>query len=220
MSPTEAVNRASKPVVTLWETYGSAMAEIGRCVACLLQLPLHDHAMMSSRQTREGLSEAEQKLVARIIRAADRDHDLDTMEMSSAERLISNDLLAQNTRLVLRQAAEGGVILCRNSCHILREWPNVLHVMLDGPMPARLRNASERYRLSREEAAEAQLVDDRVRIQLSRMAYGYDPLDITNYDLVVNTARMSIEEAAQVIAHAAQTRTTAALKKGDGDCLG
>ena len=41
---------------------------------------------------------------------------------------------------------------------------------------------------------------------MSVFSYGYDPRDLDYYDLVVNTCRLDVEEAAQLIAAAVRVR--------------
>ena len=55
--------------------------------------------------------------------------------------------------------------------------------------------------------------EDELRVSMSVFSYGYDPRDLDYYDLVVNTCRLDVEDAAQLIAAAARTRHPAPARE-------
>ncbi|MGB3955697.1 MAG: cytidylate kinase family protein [Brooklawnia sp.] len=105
------------------------------------------------------------------------------------------------------------MLLGRNSAYILRDWPNVFNVWLDGPEPARVNRAAEASDLASEMAAVQLRFEDELRVSMSVFGYGYDPRNLEYYDLVVNTCRLDVEDAAQVIAAAARAHAAGRLNQ-------
>lgn len=48
--------------------------------------------------------------------------------------------------------------------------------------------------------------EDRIRADMSRELYGWDPRDPTRYDLVVNTGRMDLEACVGIIVEACRIK--------------
>jgi cytidylate kinase len=94
------------------------------------------------------------------------------------------------------------VIVGRGGQVILRDKPNVLHVRLIADLKARVQQLQERYNLPPSKAEALALEHDRTSAEyITRFFHVYwdDPL---LYDLVINTTRLGIERAAQLISHA------------------
>jgi cytidylate kinase len=51
-------------------------------------------------------------------------------------------------------------------------------------------------------AARRQKNEDRVRVDMSRELYGWDPRDPVRYDLVLNTGRVDLEACVRIIVEA------------------
>ena len=113
------------------------------------------------------------------------------------------ELVMQNTRFVEEAAREGGVIVGRNGAFILANWPGALHVRLDGPLERRIARAAEESGIDRERAAKRQKREDQVRADMSIELYGWDPRELDQYDLVVNTGIMDLDTCADIIVQAA-----------------
>jgi hypothetical protein len=109
-------------------------------------------------------------------------------------------------RLLLAIAAGGdAVVVGRGAGHLLPA-ETTLHVRVVAPFEDRVGYAAQLLRLTREEAAaEVRSRDDRRALFLAR-AVGRDPSDLSAYDLVVNTSRLGVEGAAQVVAAAVRAK--------------
>jgi cytidylate kinase len=91
------------------------------------------------------------------------------------------------------------VIVGRGGQVILKDNPNVLHVRLIADLKARVRRLQERHNLHPTKAETLALEHDRASAEyITRFHHVYwdDPL---LYDLVINTTRLGIEGAAQLI---------------------
>jgi cytidylate kinase len=131
----------------------------------------------------------------------------DTMDELFGLHPSSRMLVRKTAETLLRLAELGNVILIgRGSNIITRNLGFALHVRLVGSVPARVRHVMTYKHVSEEEASEYVHRNDLGRRRYVKKYYGEGVDDPTLYDLVVNTDRLSYEEAARIIASAALER--------------
>jgi cytidylate kinase len=109
--------------------------------------------------------------------------------------------------LVIRGLAhEGDVMLVgRGAQVLLRNHPGALHAQIVAPLAYRIRIVMERIELDRRAAQSRVRASDRARFDYLRRYHDVDWLDPTLYHLVLNTGRLSIATAADLIIAAQQT---------------
>jgi len=102
---------------------------------------------------------------------------------------------------VIRGLAERGniVILGRGSQAILRDWPDSLHVLVTAPFQRRVEHVAQREGVSPEEAAKSVHDNDRGRHAFHRKFLKVEADDPCLYDLVVQTRRLSHDDAAELV---------------------
>ena len=81
-----------------------------------------------------------------------------------------------------------------------------MHVKLDGPLQARIRRAAQEHNIPEERAKKRQRLEDEFRSELSQKMYNFDPRDNGWYDIVINGAELSTEDAVLVL-HMSQLET-------------
>ena len=81
-----------------------------------------------------------------------------------------------------------------------------MHVYVYAPLAERIRAVAERERVSRQVAAKLVAQSDRNRAGYLRSYYGVDWQDPALYDLIINTGRISLAEAAELVARAVAMR--------------
>jgi len=102
---------------------------------------------------------------------------------------------------VMEELANQGnvVIVGRAGQMILRNWPNVLHVQVVAPLEVRIARVAEKQKIAFEAArAQVEASDSNRRKYLKRF-YQVNWEDSSLYDLTVNTARLDVEAAAELI---------------------
>ncbi len=101
-----------------------------------------------------------------------------------------------------RQAAQRGnvVLVGRGARHLLGEMPDVLHLRLVAPREWRIERMAKLEGWSLEQAHARCLEVDRTRELFTRYFFGDAAAQPAQYDLVVNTARVSLDEVARVVA--------------------
>jgi cytidylate kinase len=108
----------------------------------------------------------------------------------------------------IRQLAQGdgAVILGRAAVFVLKGWPNVLHVRLDGPLEARRRQAMVHEGIDYETASAQQQRTDRAReayvthFHPEGGAWG----DPRHYHLMIDSTAVSLDACVELIVLAAQ----------------
>ena len=95
------------------------------------------------------------------------------------------------------------VILGRGGQTILKDKPDVLHVLLEAPIEDRVRRIRDREGVGQRDAQ--RLITDRDRAAedyMKRFYGGVDWTDLTHYHLIINTSRWDTEAAAHLIVNA------------------
>jgi cytidylate kinase len=200
-----AEGRSARPVVTLFESYGSGASYIGPRVAQALGVPFQSQAF-SSEEIENAEAEREREgPLARVFAAMGGSYGLEGPAVAMAQR-DDYDVVMANTRKVQEEARQGGVIMGRNAALILANRPAALHVKLDGPLAQRIERAARESGISIERAAKRQKREDQVRADMSLQLYGWDPRETERYDLVVNTGTMDLDACVEIIVQAARIK--------------
>lgn len=206
-------------VVTIWEEYGSGADEIGREVAAQLAMPYHAQAF-SSEDIEAGAipEEAVESEVQYVQSRIDLSRVLSAMSGAfggsdgqdfRAATEGQRELIAENDATVTRFAAQGGVIVGRNATVILADRPRTLHVLLTGDEETRTAHAAEVAGISLELAQKRRRREDRIRTDMSKTLYGWDPRDASRYHLAITTSRLPYDVAVAAIVNAAKAAASA-----------
>jgi CMP/dCMP kinase len=122
--------------------------------------------------------------------------------------LTNHDRLVAITRGVIEEAAERGnvVIVGRGAAFVLGRQPGTMHVQLHASLEARIR-----YLVSRVEEIPGEEIPDEkalrglcasvdaTRANYIRSLFNVDWLDARHYDLSIDTGRLGVDKAAEVI---------------------
>jgi len=200
----------TKPIVTLFELYGSGASEIGPRVA--EALGVHWEPQAFSSETIEDAviarrrEEPDDSLFSRMFRSLGGsggpvlgDRGAETLYAAS-----DYEMVQENNRYVLESTKDGGVLLGRNGAVILADRPNALHVLLTGTVEDRVARAAAEAGISPEQAARRQVSEDTIRAEMSQRLYYWDPRDPARYDLVINTSRIDLATAVDIIVTASR----------------
>jgi cytidylate kinase len=210
---------ARGPVVTLSASYGAGGSVLGPRVADLLGAPFLDRAIPTEVSSR--LSVPLDEVLAHDDRAA---HGVGAVLASFARiptfvgggvvsTLADERAFKEEAERVIRaHAQEGGVILGRAAALVLADHPTALHVRLDAPAAARVRQAMRLSPLNEDEARREQRDADRARDAYVKHFSGADPADPRLYHLVLDSTALDLETCATLVATAARARQAAAAR--------
>lgn len=107
-----------------------------------------------------------------------------------------------------------GIIVGRAGVLLTRDLPLGVHVRLIAPREERLERMRTRFRLTREEALSSLEDQDGSRARLFRDYFQRDIDDPQLYDAVLNTGRISMEAAANVVVELLRDRVESARGAG------
>lgn len=194
-----------KPVVTIFETYGSGASVVGPAVARALGVPWVSQAYSSEDlELAEGRG-TEETFLTRILATLGRSAASADVGVFSGQL----DMLdAEDAVRELRdQCAEGAVVLGRNGTVILADEPRALHVKLDGPINRRVERAAALAGIDVAHARARQSREDSARAAMSQRLFNWDPRYNDHFDLVINTTLVPLDMAVEMILAAYRLKT-------------
>jgi cytidylate kinase len=132
--------------------------------------------------------------------------------------LTAEDLLPDAARRreieqeIHEMAATGsGVILGRGAAIVLHEEPSALHVLLEGPVEARVKQAMAIEGIDRATAEDRLARVDRMRRAYVNGLYGIDPREAGVFHVTLDSTALPLEACVDLIAQAAAARTSPSL---------
>ncbi|MCC7354132.1 MAG: cytidylate kinase-like family protein [Anaerolineae bacterium] len=182
------------PVVTISRQLGCNGNAVAAAVAEKLKAPLLGRDLINQAARRAGVPE--------LALAALDDLGLLEVRPSREARRAYREALAKLAQEIANTG--NAVIVGRNAQVILKDRPDVLHVHIVAPEAMRLQRVMVAYRCS-EEAARARIrAADDVRTRMFRAIHGTKRDDAACCDLVINMAKFTVEDAANIILQAAK----------------
>jgi cytidylate kinase len=190
-------------VITITREYGAGGAELARELAHALSWELLDRELLHQAAQIQHVPDAElERLDEQAIAMADR-FRLHTPHQKYLEGL----------RQAAQQAANRGrvILVGRGARHLLGERPDCLHVRLVAPRAWRAARMARLESCSPEVALARCHEMDRTRRQFARYFFGDIAAQPAQYDLVVNTGRVPLEDVVAVVSTFVATPATDAV---------
>ena len=196
-------------IITLSRQLGAGGGEVAQAVADRLGWSVIDNEVIDEVAARAGMpteevAERDERapgFIERLARTlATAMPEFVAPEGGTLPDLTEERLVKVTERVVADLAAQGEVVLVgRAAPAVLATHPNALHVKVVAPVAYRAARLAERDGIDLKQA-ETQIQDvDGNRGRYHKRYYGRDWDDPANYDLVVNTGRLGIEGAVDVI---------------------
>ena len=185
---------AVPPIVTVFGQRGSGASEIAPALAEKLGVPY-----VEQRFSSKTLSQVDRNTLisdsafSRWMRSVSVDND-------AAGIAADREIAANNTAYVLEAVDNGGVLLGRNGAIVLRHVVGALHVRLVAPLGKRVARVMFKTGLGAAEAEEQCHAEDRLRAEMARALYQWDPNTDESYDLVLNTSSVTYDQIVDIIA--------------------
>jgi cytidylate kinase len=108
----------------------------------------------------------------------------------------SQETIQMMNETIAAIAARGNVvILGRGSFVVLKDFADVLHVLVEAPVEVRAANIAKRDKMEGEAALEKVQADDKLRQKFMSLYYGAAWATPDNFDLVVNTEALPDADA-------------------------
>jgi CMP/dCMP kinase len=195
-------------LITVSRQYGAGGSEVAARVARTLGWRVVDNELVERVAARAGLApedvaQREERVSTFIERLAR------TLVAATPELVVppeaggtapEADLVRITERVVEEVAAEGRVVLVgRAAPAVLARERDAIHVKVVAPRDWRIRVIAQRLGMPLEEAATLTDETDRNRSRYHRQHYQRDWADPANYHLVLNTAALGLDGAANVV---------------------
>ena len=204
-------------IITVSRMFGSGGSDVAARVARQLGWSLLDNAMVDTVAERLGISSAEvSSLEERVPSLAER--IANTMRMSTPEFVVpvSDVSLTETaemrvvdvTNRVIEEAVQQGnaVLVGRGAQCMLADRPDALHVFCFAAMPALVSYAIAHRGVNPATAQHEVAKKNKQREQYVKRHWGRDWRAFENYHLCVDTGRLGIETAADLVVAAARQR--------------
>jgi CMP/dCMP kinase len=200
--------------ITISRQYGSLGDEIGREVSERLGLRLVDGTVIAEIARVLGLSasdfedrdEWQATVVSDLVRRMRHLYPATIAPTPTEETPQLDDAsYLEVIRQVIWEVArtEDSVIIGRGAASILGNSPTVLHVLIVAPLAVRAERVMTTDDLDHQHAVQRIKQIDERRARYIRRFYGVDWLDVSIYDLVINTGHFSQLTSVQLICDAA-----------------
>ncbi|VEI13616.1 cytidylate kinase family protein [Trueperella bialowiezensis] len=192
---------AVPPIVTVFGQSGAGASVIGPMLARELAVPYVGQKFSSEELAlvdREAL--VSDSGFDRWLRSVEHAGAQDSTMALGASEEQNFQVAAENTRNVLAEVANGGVVHGRNGAYVLHHAVGAIHVRLIAPKPKRIERIMHRWGLNPTEATAQLEAEDRLRAEMSRHLYQWDPNNDAYYDLVINTGSITYEQVVEAIA--------------------
>lgn len=202
------INIEQMQAITISREYGSGGGEIAARIARLLGWRLFDHEAVVQVAQQLGISvtdaEAQDEHVESLGMRLLNSLSLIQPPMSNAMQVVSlpHDFAYHEAmHRVVEAALKSGhvVIVGRGSQMQLKERRDILHVRVVAPLEQRIAYVMRREGLDREHAQARIHYKDSGRARYLQSQYHQNPANPLLYDLVINTAVLSLDDAVSLI---------------------
>lgn len=203
---------ANMRAITVSREYGSGGGEIATRLANRLQWQLIDHEIVVKVAKELGISESEaeardeqaESLLSRILNSMQGiDPALMVNAPSSAFTTDAESYRRALNNVVNAAVKQGHVVIVgRGGQIVLAKRRDVLHVRVVAPVDMRVSYVMSREGLNQEAARARIQMKDRDRVRYLQAEYQRSPTEADLYDLTVNTASLSLDQAVELIVQA------------------
>jgi cytidylate kinase len=147
------------------------------------------------RQLIESLDERERAIIQDTI-----------AQLLNPQAIGTSDYLLYLKQVVLTLGHQGDVIIVGRGARFILPSQFGLSVRMVAPIATRIRRIADKARLSLEAARVEVERMDRERVKLVHRHFGHDVTDPLSHDLIINTAAMNVEAAAEIVLTALQRK--------------
>jgi cytidylate kinase len=200
------------PIVTISRQFGAGGSSVARLVADDLGAEVVDKNLIEEVASRlsirpsdvEAEDERPRTLLERLVRSfsvLEPGFGVGGTRPYPDPLYDSRKEIIHLTEKVIEEVADGGnvVIVGRGAGYVLRDRPGIYRVFLRAPDEARLKTLMARDGFSEADARRKMHEIDSNRAAYIKQLYGRDWCDVDEYELILNTGRVSYETAAQMI---------------------
>ncbi len=194
-------------VITISRGFGSGGKTIGKMLAEELNIPYYDNEILSLASEASGINEGlfaqnDEKLkgISLLKTIISKGH-FNTGDTEITKNFTSPENIFKFQAKVIKELAEkeSFVIIGRAADYILKDYDNVISVNIQAPFETCVKAVMKQYKVDDKEAQRIICKTDRERAEYYEYHTGNAWNDELNYDISLNTARISWEKCVQLI---------------------
>ena len=210
-----SVGRVTCSVVCISHASGAGGDEVGRIVAERLGFLYVDEEIIARAAAKGGIDqddvadvERRRSIAARLLEAIAQAGGSEAWALASpppsaGEQLRSADVRALILETIEQTAARGNVVIVAHAAsHAVGPGPGALRVLVTASPATRAARVGSTQGLDQPRAARAVKESDAARRDYLKRFYDVDEELPIQYDLVVNTDVLSVEQASELVSHA------------------
>ena len=187
-------------IITITRQFGSGGHEIGAALAERLGIGFYDKELISLAAKESGIApevfeHADEKASNSLLYSLSMGlYNYGAGFSSSMGDLPVNDKLYILQHRIIKEKAE-------NECFVIvGRWPNVVKVFIYADMESRIKRAVDRREIDPARAKQAVIKTDKNRANYYSFYSGQKWGQADNFDLCINSTKLTIEQAVDVIA--------------------
>lgn len=191
-----------KKIITIGRQLGSGGREIGMCLAKKLDIPFYDKEILTeaakkSGYTKELFERNDEKPTSSFLYALAM--GVNSFGAAYQRPLMMDVYLAQFD--TIRKLADEGpcIFIGRCSDYVLNDRDNAIDVFVHADLEARIERTMRKHQISAKEAEGMCLRNDKDRASYYNYYSNHSWGDARFYDLCLNTSKISVEKAADLI---------------------
>ena len=186
-------------IITIGRQYGSGGREIGEKLAKRMKVPYYDKELLTEAARESGLSEelflqSDEKPTNSLLYAL-------AMGNSYANRPPLNHTIFMAQFETIKKIAQNGpcVIVGRCADYSLRHMKNMVSVFVHASMEYRMERAINQYHVPEKQAKGVLARTDKQRASYYNFYTDQNWSDVRNYDLALDSSKIGVEGAVDVI---------------------
>ena len=199
----ETIRPPLKPVITVSRQHGSGGSVIAGMIARRFDYTLLHRDVIERISSTSG---TRRRIIEALDAGAKSQLAMWCESMVSQRYMDTGDYVRYLHETINSVAALGGAVVVGRGANFIIGMDRGVHVRVVAPLAMRIERLAAFAHLTRREAARDVVAKDRDRETFVRKTYGRDIDDPLAYDLIVNTASMTLEEAAALIENAAHEK--------------
>ena len=204
---------ATNSVITIGRQFGSGGRKVGEMLSQRLGIPYYDKQLLAEASKDSGIAVAlfedhdekpTRSLLFSLVTGMQLRGDSSAMYMDMP---LNHKIFLAQFDAIRRIASEGPcVIVGRCADYVLRDKANAVSVFVKADLPSRVRRAVEQYGLSPDKAEDAVRRADKQRASYYNYYATATWGDVNNYDLCLDTGKLGLEGAVELLAHCVELR--------------
>lgn len=194
-------------IVTIAREYGSGGRECGKKLAELTGYKFYDKdlitlAAQKSGMSTEALNSVDEKAASSLLYTLALGSSIYNNGMGNLNMPINDKLFVVQSQIIkdIADSGEGAIIVGRCADYVLSERPNVVKVYITSDFDTRVESVMQRHELTQSQAKDLIIKTDKRRSNYYSYYTGEKWGKADKYDIVVSTAKVDIDGAAQLIA--------------------